>query len=325
MYNSRRAAPQNGRSAGRGNKSSSSAPYDPYGNYRSYTKPNSVLSGLLYFLTILSLCFFIALMVLRSTGVAHIIRSTDVYGLLLSATDSEDYQYYIEHQINSLHFNEQELELFDVAVFIQRETVSNEIGGIVDEYATALVLGNLDHHVTTDDIIRVARNLEPDLNELFDHRMTDADYEHLAATLDDIMDFDSLSVSGLMEDLDMDLTIPFTIISPVLFWSVGGLCLLLLIIIFIIRKHNTAEASLAVGIPITISGLLAFLAGTLISAYPGVLCSAAQRFSNYLDRPVYLLTQYGFIFAAIGVLIIFVSFLFRVTQKNQTRHYKNYQ
>jgi len=273
-----------------------------------YEKPNAFLSALLYIVTIVSICAFIGLSVLRSLGVGHVIRNTDILSILEDAAVGE-HTYYIVDQVNGLHFNNNEVTLEDINDFIQSEAVSDEIGSIIDDYANAFILGNPDHHITTDDIVSIARNLEPELYEFFDHRMTDEDFEHLASTMDDILDFDSLNVSGLMEDLDVDLSVPLILISPMLIWSVGILCVLLLAAIFILRRGNPADAALAVGIPIAFSGLIIFVAGVYIGAYPEALGETAQRFARYLEDPAHLLSQQGFTYAAVGVTIIIISFM----------------
>jgi len=263
------------------------------------------------------LCAFIGLLVLRTLGVGHIIRNTDIIYYMEDALVDE-HTYYIVDQVNNLPFNNNEVTLEDVEDFIKNEAVSNEIGSIVDGYANAFIMGNHDHHVTTDDIVEMARNLEPEFRDFFDHRMTDSDFDQLAMTLDDILDFDSLTVNGLMEDFDVDLSIPLILISPTLLWSVGILCLLLLATIYVIRKGNPADASLAVGIALTISGLIAFVGGVFVGANPGVLGETAERYYWYLEEPAHQVSQFGFAFAAVGALIIIISIMYsKVAQRGQ--------
>ena len=284
-----------------------------------YEKPNTVLSALLYILTTASLCVFIALIVLRSLGVGHVIRNTDILSYLEEASAGE-HTYYIVDQINNLPFSNTEVTLWEVEQFVQNEAVTDEIGTILDGYANAFVMGNHDHHVTTGDIVKMARNLEPEFSEFFDHRMTESDYEQMANTLDDILDFNSLTVSGLMEDFDVDLSVPLVLISPALMWAVGTLCVLLLAAIFILRKDNLADASLATGIPLVASGLLTFIGGLYIGTHPEIFGDVLQRYSRFIDDPAHLLSQYGFLFAAVGILIIIISFMLRkVAQKDRRR------
>ena len=273
-------------------------------------KPNVFLSVLLCVFAFFFMLIFIILAVVRSLGVGHIIRNTDIVGILEEATVGE-HTYYIVDQINGLPFNDVEVTLHDIEAFIQREAVTDELDVILDGYTTALILGNLDHHVTTEDIVNMARNLEQEFYELFDHRLTEDDYEHLAMTLDDIMDFSSLSIDGIMQDFDVDVTIPMILLSPVLIWSVAIVSIALLVLIFIQRRKNIADASLFTGIPIAFSGVVAFFAGLFLGARPEVLGDMAQRFARFIEDPVRLVTQYGFAFAAVGVTVIIVAFIFR--------------
>jgi len=225
-----------------------------------------------------------------------------------------EHTYYIVDQINGLPFSDVEVDLHDVEEFIKRKAVTDEIDIIIDGYTMAFVFGNLDHHVTTEDVVKLARRLEPEFYDFFGHRLTEEDFEYLAMTLDDILDFDSLSIDGIMQDFDIDrslVTIPIVLLSPVLIWSVGLLSVALLVLIVILRRRNIADAFLSVGIPIALSGIIAFIAGLFIGSNTEMLGDTAQRFTRFIEDPVYLITQYGFAFAAVGVTISLVAFVFK--------------
>jgi len=282
-----------------------------YKQQSSQFKPGIFISILLSVIAVISICAFTVLLVIRSLGVGHIIRNTDILGILEDASMGE-HSYYIVDQINGLPFSETEVTLYDIEEFIKREPVTDEINRIVDGYTTAFILGNLDHHVTQNDVVVAARNIEPELHDFFDHRMTEDDFHYLAQTLDDILDFRSLSIEGLMLDFDVDMTIPLILLSPVLLWAVGVFSALLLAIIFLLRKRNIPIASLSVGIPIAVSGLISFVAGLYAAANPEVLGEAAIRFSRFIEDPVQLLTQYGMILAIAGVVIIIASLVIKI-------------
>jgi len=272
--------------------------------------PNAVLSVLLCILAMLLMCTFIALAIIRSLGVGHIIRNTDIVGIIEDATLGE-HTYYIVDTINGLPFNDTEVTLHDIEDFLKREAVTDELDIIIDGYTMAFIMGNLAHHVTTDDIVNMARNLKPEFYDLFGHHLTEDDFEYLAMTLDDIMDFDSLSIDGIMQDFDVDLSIPMILMSPALIWLAGIFSVLVLALIFIQHRRNIAAASLAVGIPIALTGLMAFIAGLIIGARPEILGERALRFSRFIEDPVYLITQYGFVFMAVGVTILIIAFIFK--------------
>jgi len=277
--------------------------------------PNNIISVLLHIFSVITILFFIFLLIIRTLGVGHVIRNTDITGILEGIVDEEN-THYIINQINNLDFHDIQFELSDIEEFLQLDAVSNEIGNIVDGYATAFILGDHEHHITTDDIVNMAKNLEPEFSDFFNHQLTDSDIEHLAQTLDDIMDFNSMSIDILMEDFDVDLSIPMTLLSPVLIWFIGFLCLMFLGLIFIINKEIPAKASLCVGIPLTVSGLLAFVSGLFLEANPGVLGEAGLRFYRYIEAPVKLLESYGFAFTAVGIVIMIVSYMFLKASKS---------
>jgi len=268
--------------------------------------PNLIISVLLSILAVFSLFIFICLLVIRTANAATIIQRTDVLGVL-AETGFAEHSYYITNQLNGLYFHDEELTLEDLEEFIKRDAVSNEIGGVIDDYARAFVQGDLDHHITTEDIVIIAKNIEPELQELFDHRLTEAELEHLAEALDDVIDFDSFRVGYIIEDYELDMTIPKLFLGSTLRWVFGLLSLALLVIIFILRRGDIADALLGVGLPIIISGLLSFAFGMAMGARPEMFGETFYALSRFIDGPIYLMTQYGFTFAAVGATLIVVS------------------
>jgi hypothetical protein len=282
-------------------------------------KPNAVLSVILNVLAFLGICIFIVLLTVRSFGVGHIIRNTDILGILEDFSTGE-HAYYITDQINNLPFNEREVILYDIEGFIKREAVTDEIDRIIGGYATALMFGNLSHHVTVEDIIISARNIEPELHDFFDHHMTDEDFYNLAHTLDDIMDFSSLDIRGIMMDLDMDFDmnmspLPLILLSPVFLWVIGLLSAVLLLVLFLLHKHNIAAAILSTGIPVAVAGLISYGTGTLVGSRLIFADGEPIGFSRYLDEPVQLFSQLGLITAAVGVAVLVVSLVVKITRR----------
>jgi len=254
------------------------------------------------------------LMVLRSAGVSNVIRNTDILHYLEDASVGE-HTYYIVDQVNTMHFSNTEVTLHDIEEFIKKDTVSNGISGILEDYALAFTLGNLDHHVTTDDVVNVARDLDEELSEFFGHDMTEEDFEYLAERLDDILDFDSLTIDGLMEDFDVDMSMPLMLLSPALRWLVGILSVLLLFTIFYIRRKNLPAASLAVGVPVVLSGAIAYAAGMVVNHLTHTPDSTFQRFERFLEEPLALIMQYGSVLAIVGGSIVLISFILVKTSK----------
>ena len=259
--------------------------------------------------TVFSLCIFIILLVLRTANVPHIIRNTDVVGLLEQAAIGENPLHFVD-QINQLPFHNANINSHDVEDFIRSDAVSDEIGSIFEGYASAFAAGNLEHHMTADDIVYAARNLEPEFQELFDHQMTEADYEHFARTLDNMVDFSSLSVSGIMDEYDIGMTIPGMLLSSALLWIVGIVCAVFLLLIFLMRIGSMGHAFRAVGFLIAAAGLIMFVLGLFMGASPGAFGRTVQYILRFLDGLVRLVMQYGLTFAAVGAAIIAISLIF---------------
>ena len=281
--------------------------YDTYDPQSTYERPNAFLSAVLAVLAVVFLCVFIVLLVLRAANFASIIRNTDVAWVLEETGVSDD----LLDQINDLPFFDTEIRASDVEDFIKSDAVSDEIGSVIDGYARAFADGDHGHHLTSRDIVDIARNLEPEFRDHFDHRMTDEDFNHIERVLDDHIDFRELSVGNIIDEMDIDPTIPQFFLSPYLLWGVGLLCFILLLIIFLRRRGNIADALLATGIPVVLAGLISFATGLFIGTFPESMGSAFHTMARFLGGPAYSIMQHGLAFAAAGALVILVSFVFK--------------
>lgn len=284
-----------------------------------YRRPNAFIAFILGLCAVVSICFFIGLLVIRTANVPHIIRQTDFVEILEVVAVGE-HSYYIVDQINALPFHNAHVTLYDIDYFIRTDAVSNEIGLILGAYAAAFAAGNLDHHITADDLVASTRGLDPELQELFDHHMTDADHEALAMRLDDIIDFSSLSVSGLMYDYDMGMTIPRMFLSSSFLWTIGLISALFLMIIFLIRIRSVPDAMIAVGVPIALAGGIMYGIGLLLGSVPALFGYTAQRILSFLNGPVHLIMQYGLTFAIVGIVVVLVSLLIKMVTRRNYAH-----
>jgi len=257
-----------------------------------------ILSALMFILT----CVFIVLLVLRVGNVANVIRNTEITEILYETEIS----YYILNQLNTLPFNDSWIELSDVENFIRSDAVSNEIGNVAEAYVNAIIEGNLDYYPTSGDIVLIVQNLEPELHQLFDHQMTDADYEHLAVILDDIIDFEGISVGYIVEDVGIDMKLLRLAVSPVLLWGAGILCAITILFTFLLQWRRIPDAFLFTGVPIMLSGLLCYAAGAILAFYPYLLGDTVFRLSRFAGGLTPLIIRHGVAFAVAGVLIIVV-------------------
>jgi len=217
-------------------------------------RPNIYISILLCAILFLFSCAFTALQVLRLDNAAYIIRNTDISWF----TEDPRVPYYIEHQLSGLPFHETEISVADVEDFIKTRAVSRGISSVIDRYAGALAKGNYDYYLTTDEIFDISKSIEPELNDLFSHQMTDDDHERLARTMDDIVGFRGLSVGDILYDAgpDIERTIPFLAFSPYLLVIAGLLGVITLCIIFLHHSKKISGAFLYAGIAFTLSGLV---------------------------------------------------------------------
>ena len=277
-----------------------------YRRKESYKGPNMVLSFFLYIIAIVFIFTFICLMVLRTAGISNVIQNTDFLYYLEDITIDE-HDYYIVDKFNNMPFNNAELTLEDIEDFIKKESVSAGINSVAEGYAQAFAMGNHEYHVTIEEVVKIAKGLDGEISDFFNHNMTDDDFEYLAERLDDLLDFDTMTIDGLMEDFDMDMSVPLLIISPAMRWVAGILSVFMLIVIFAVRRKYPPEASFAVGVPIALSGLISFVTGIFLNTATHAADSIFSRFERFLVEPVTRLMLYGFIFAAAGVLIMIVA------------------
>ena len=261
-----------------------------------------VISVILSLLMFIFITAFTALFMMRAGNAAMIIRSTDISEIL---ADTE-IAYYMVSQLNSLPFHDADITLYDIEAFVQRESVSNEIGGIVSDYARALNNNDLEYHLTSDGVLVIIHNLEPELHDLFDHSMTEADNVLLARTLDDILDFEGLTVGGILYDVGIDTMVPRLLLSPYLLWGAGILVLLTLCAFILLNLKAIPDAFLQSGIPITASGFLFLMTGVIFGTFPGLLSGRLFTLSRYTGGVMHLVIRYGFVLVAIGVAFIAV-------------------
>jgi hypothetical protein len=257
-------------------------------------------------------CAFAVLLTLRSGNIGSIIRNIEIAEIL----DGTEYSYYLVHQINGLPFHDAQVSIYDIEEFIKSDAVSREIGGVMDGYLRAFAQGDLDYYLTADEIIRISRSLEPEFNDLFDHRMTEADHERLARTIDDIVDFRGLRVGDIIDDIGIDIdtyidtTILYLLVSSYLLWGVGFLCVLTLGLIFLHHRRRVADAFRFAGIPIMLSGLLYLITGVVLGSYQELPGDALHSFAGLTGGLADLVIRHGVVFAAAGLLSVIISFFF---------------
>ena len=272
-------------------------------NYRP--RANAFLSGLLGFMTFIFMCVFIPLLALRPMNVGNMVRHSDV-SLVLEETGMS---YEIVETLNELDFLENEIDVRNVEIFLSSPAVSNEIGRVMDDYARAIARGDLDHHLTSADLVDIARNLEPEVSDMLDHQMTEADFRELAEVLDDMIEFSDLRAEYILEDLDVEVPVQVLFVSVYLVWGVGILCAATVLLIFVHHRRWIADGFRAAGVPIMLPGFLFFMIGLMFNLYPQILEEWLYEMAAFIAGPAYLLMMYGAAFAALGVLSSIIGFI----------------
>jgi len=294
-------------------------------NYKTYgraPRANGFLTFLLSLFTIIFLFLFIIFFVMRSANAASIIRNTDLTWVLEETGISYDVIDIIE-QVNELSYIETEIDIAAVEDFLQSNAVSEELGSIIDGYARAFVAGDMDHSITTRDIVDITRNLEPEINELFDRSLTEADFQHIEMILDETIDFSEFTVSSIIEEFYIDMTIPHLLISNTLLWIVGIISAFFLLLLVLHHRRSTPDIFLFTGIPIIIAGLLVFAMGLLVRSSPLLLGDLIYDYYEFyealrfLGGPLQLIIQHGLLFAVFGTICVVFSALKRRTSENK--------
>jgi len=261
---------------------------------------DGVIAATLCIVLFASTCVFSALLLLRADFLPLIIRDIDITEVL----EDTEIAYYIVNQLNSLPFNDTEVDMSDLQEFIQTEAVSNELGNVFSEYARALGVNDLEFHLTTNDVLRIVQNLEPEIHDLFDHRMTETDYLILTRTLDDILDFEGMKVSGIIYDAEIDIVVPRLLFSPLLLWGVGILILVTGCILVLVNSKSIPRAFLLFGITTMISGFLYLMTGVIFSTYPDLLSGTLRTLSRLTGAMMHFVIRCGIVLTAIGATSI---------------------
>jgi len=230
--------------------------------------------------------------------------------------DDFDYDFDDDFDIDTYR----ELDIADVERLLVSAGVAREVGRIFDDYARELARGNIDHHVTSADIVRMARNLEPEISNIVGRNLTETDFIILQQTLDDNIYFEEFTIAFFLYDMDLEPVIPFIHFAAYLIWISFFLCAFLLVIIYVHHRRNTAAALRAVSVPIIMAGLIFFIVGVLFSVSPQLFGYTLYDMSHYLGGVAHLIRLYGFAFIAFGILLIAISIA--VTVMKNRREYQ---
>jgi hypothetical protein len=277
-----------------------------------------MLSLLLGIMTLVSVSAFILLTIFRQNNVEDFAREIDPVWVI----EDMGLQGVIAEHLNDIpHF----YPVFDangVEEFLKRDTVANELDDIVDGYLSAFFIGDLEHHVTYNDLMAITKRLEPDIYEQFGIELTNEDYWILSITLDRDELYESFSISHIIEQEGIEILYLDYLYSTYLLAALGILCVLFIFNIFIVYWKSVAGSLLVVGIPVSLAGLLLAIVGTIAVQYITNLDQSLSTVARFVESPANLLYQRGMYVAVGGVALIVISIalfiLLRVIKKRQS-------
>jgi hypothetical protein len=258
---------------------------------------------------------------IRAENAAGIIKRIDISAII----GDSDFSYYILRQLNGLPFTETRVRFPDLEEFVKTDAVANEISGVIKDYSIALARGNLDYYLTTEKMVSIMQNIEPELHELLDHHMTEADKEHMARVIDDVIGFSAFTVGDVILDADnfgIDSKILYLFMTPYLLWGVGTICIAIFLIIFWINRSKFENIFLFGGIPIALSGLLFVTIAMALRYYMHVLPDIVNipftryAYTGITDGVTHLLLSHGIAFAIAGIVFVIAYFVIKPILKN---------
>ena len=154
--------------------------------------------------------------------------------------------------------------------FLSREGVREEISKVADQYITALTEGNLDYHITSEEIVGFLGAIAPDLSEEFDITLTDNDYNMITDSLnnDELKEY---SAGKLLNQANMTVEIPYLLLSDYPLIALGIFCALMAFNIFLLHRKKIRTAFLYTGMAIALAGLMFIVAALLSGPFSGLL------------------------------------------------------
>jgi len=236
-----------------------------------------------------------------------IIRNIDLEEML----DDTEIAYYMENRLNGLPFNNSNIDLDDIVVFVQSDPVSREISNIADKYISALSAGNFSYHITTGEVFDTLQNLSPELNDFFDHQMTESDHRQLVRILDDILDLRGMTISGLFEDFGIDTTLPYILFSHITLAGVIILLIINLLLICLYHKENIKSVLLFAGIPVAFSGFIFLVTGMIFESLQELMSGTLYTLARLADDIGYLIIRCGIVFCIAGLLPVAIYLFLR--------------
>ena len=293
--------------------------YSQYPQYSQRELPpadsagKSVLTFLLSLLSMLFISTFLFLAVIRPGNIENFIGNTDITWVLEQTAVGEQVFGALE---NFPAYQYVPIEADEIDEFLQRENVTGELANVLGGFVYAFIEGNLDHHVTPNEIVHIARNLEPEIEDHFGYRMTENDFQILETTLNN-MDLEAFTIGRAIDETGMNIGLVSNAFSIYPLIILGVLSVMSLLTIFAVNGRNIPKALRAVGITILLPGLFYFPLGLILLSLPNLFSGVMYMAVRFMGGPATLMMQYGIICVIIGIALIISGAVVRRSARNR--------
>jgi len=268
----------------------------------------SVLCGILLFLFSFLLC---VILTLRPSGLPTAVVDAD----LSSVLEDSGYADVIAYNINNSKILPEEIDADDLVEFLENDKVKAAAEPVLKSYIDAMQSGNLDYHITADEIIELIKTVEPTFRKEFDtEKLTKDDYAEIEAVISDAR-LEEFTVAGLMYESGVSPVLPYAFFSLFPLLIIGILVLMMLFDLLIIRRRYLRTNFMAAGIPLAVSGLIFTFAMLLYKQAAGLLNIDMLEYilQHFKSRSVLI----GLIVFAVGAVLIALGIVLQKSLKNK--------
>jgi len=308
---------------------------------------------------------FIALLVLRPTNISEIVTEEietileetvfveivadfaemiieDIHEALLSEHASDYTDFYEDGDFDDFYdindyanidalWDFDDFDRDDILVItelLQREDIAAEINRFAGMYIHALTEGNFDFYLTSSDIVDFIESISPELLDEFGIAFTSEDLELVQETIDAHVELSEFRISRVLEEADVDISVPLVFFSSYPLIIFGILTALFIVDSLLLHRKRILPALILIGLPLIFSGLLYAVSGIFFSQYAkalSFLTELSDEFAlGFVERIISevfgLLIIPGLISLALGIILI-ILFLTIFNKTSSTRPY----
>lgn len=274
----------------------------------------AVLTFLICVIALLLISIFTFFAVMRPDNAETFVDLTNISRVLEETGVYRDISSVLEQFPE--HIPDSPVSPAQIEEFIRRDNVSGEISEIVGGFLYAFSRGDLDHHITSDDLVAMARQLAPDIESQFGYAMTEQHFTIIQDTLDDI-NMDMLSVARVYEETDLNPNVVSAVFSIYPLLITGTLSVIALLFIFIINIRRISRAVSAVGFTFIFAGIIFFPLGLILLMSPQVLGDVFYIAARLFGGPATFLALFGVAYLVVGIVMAIAGVAMRRKEMKQ--------